>query len=249
MKLSLAFNLLVLLTLIFCCSKLPDENLLNNVTQNLEETDDFIILSSHNVKPTKTFIFYPGGLVDPHAYLAWQDKLVQEIPNLRIVTVKMPSNLAVLNSGKGELLFERFKSTEQWVAGGHSLGGAMSTNLVDDNRSKIEGLIYLAAYPSDDKIKDFQGSVFSISAEFDGLATSEDINSHVNDLPEAYNMNDENDFPNPLQEKTLYYEIKGGNHAQFGSYGVQEDDLEATISREEQQNKLILLIKNYLNQL
>ena len=244
-----SYCILFIFTIIFSCSKLPNVKLLNSITQNLEETDDFIILSSHNVEPSNTFIFYPGGLVDPHVYLAWQDELIQEIPELRIVTVKMPSNLAVLNNGKGELLFERFKSTEKWIAGGHSLGGAMSTVLVDDNRSKIEGLIYLAAYPSDDKIKDYQGSVFSISAEFDGLATPSDINSHINDLPEPYNMSNEADFPSQLQEKTLYYQIKGGNHAQFGSYGEQEDDLEATITRDEQQNKLILLIKNYLNQL
>lgn len=249
MKYILFSGAMLLCLLIQSCSKLPDEDVLTNVSQHLEETDDFIILSSHTVEPTKTFIFYPGGLVDPHSYLTWQDKLVASTPKLRIVTVKMPSNLAVLNSGKGELLFTRFKNTEQWIAGGHSLGGVMSTNLVNGNPLKIEGLIYLAAYPSDDKLKDYQGSVFSISAEFDGLATAEDISSHVDDLPEAYNMFNENDFPSAIQGKTLYYEIKGGNHAQFGSYGEQDNDLEPTITREEQQNELILLIKNYLDQL
>lgn len=249
MRYHIILSALVLALFFNNCSKLPDEDLLNILTQNLEETDDFIILSPHNTQPTKTFIFYPGGLVDPHSYLSWQDQLVTSNPDLRIVTVKMPSNLAVMNSGKGELLFDRFKPTEQWIAGGHSLGGAMSTNLVNDNRSKIDVLIYLGAYPSDDKLKDYQGCVFSISAEFDGLTTPGDISSHVDDLPTAYNMSNENDFPNTIQEKTLYYQIKGGNHAQFGDYGEQDDDLEATISREEQQNKLILLIQNYLDQL
>lgn len=249
MKLHVLLSLLIISLLIKGCSKLPDENIINGLSQQLEETDDFIILSSQNVKPTKTFIFYPGGLVDPHSYLKWQDELVASVPDLRIVTVKMPSNLAVLSSEKGQLVFEIFENTELWIAGGHSLGGAMSTDLVYKNQSKIEGLLYLAAYPNNNNLKEYSGSVFSISAEFDGLTTAGDISSHVEDLPEAYNMSSENDFPNQIQGKTLYYQIKGGNHAQFGDYGEQDEDGESTITREEQQSKLISLIKNYLNQL
>ena len=38
------------------------------------------------------------------------------------------------------------------------------------------------------------------------------------------------------------YELAGGNHAQFGNYGPQRGDGEATISAEEQQKKTVELI-------
>ena len=46
-----------------------------------------------------------------------------------------------------------------------------------------------------------------------------------------------------------YYEyvIKGGNHAQFGSYGVQKGDGKASIPAEEQQKETVRLIMEALN--
>jgi hypothetical protein len=40
--------------------------------------------------------------------------------------------------------------------------------------------------------------------------------------------------------------IEGGNHAQFGNYGKQKGDPDATISREEQQDKAVEAIKEFL---
>lgn len=247
----LKLNLLLLSSLLCLtkCSKLPDKGLLEGVSQQLIETNDFIYLSPEEGTPKTTLIFYPGGLVDPHSYLKWQDQLVSNDSSLQIVTVKMPSNLAVINSNKGAKLFDQFDEMERWVIAGHSLGGAMATNMIDKYPDKLDALIYLAAYPSDDRIKDYGGGVLSISAENDGLTTPTDIQNRVSDLPEAYEMNSIQDFPNDVKAKTLYYQIQGGNHAQFGNYGKQDDDLEATITREQQQNKVIQLIKNYLNQL
>jgi pimeloyl-ACP methyl ester carboxylesterase len=168
---------------------------------------------------------------------------------LQIITVKMPSNLAVISSNKGAKLFDHYTDMERWIISGHSLGGAMATNMIDKYPEKLKALIYLAAYPADDRINDYTGSVFSISAENDGLTTPADIQDRMNDLPEAYEMNSILDFPNDVKAKTLYYQIEGGNHAQFGNYGEQDDDLEATITREQQQNQMVELIRNYLNQL
>lgn len=240
-------SILVLPFLFSDCSKLPEEDLLDDISQELYETTDYIILSAQNATPTKTIIFYPGGLVDPHSYLKWQDQLVSNDSTLQIITVKMPSNLAVINSNKGAKLFDHYPDIERWFIAGHSLGGAMATNMIADYPEKLEALIYLAAYPADDRIKDYSGGVLSISAENDGLTTPEDIQDRVSDLPEAYEMNSILDFPNDIKAKTLYYQIQGGNHAQFGNYGKQDDDLEATITREQQQNQVVELIENYLN--
>jgi len=40
--------------------------------------------------------------------------------------------------------------------------------------------------------------------------------------------------------------IEGGNHAQFGNYGKQKGDPDATISAAEQQNITVAAIKDFL---
>jgi hypothetical protein len=44
----------------------------------------------------------------------------------------------------------------------------------------------------------------------------------------------------------LYYEIKGGNHAGFGDYGVQAGDGKAAISADRQQNKAAVKIAEFI---
>ena len=52
-----------------------------------------------------------------------------------------------------------------------------------------------------------------------------------------------------LPEQTLWTLIEGGNHAQFGYYGIQLGDDSATISREEQQAETVAAILTFLVQL
>ena len=197
----------------------------------------------------ETLIFYPGGLVDPHSYLKWQDALVSQNPYLRVVTVKMPSNLAVLGTNKGARLFEMFDETQKWYVAGHSLGGAIATNFVAEYKDNINALIYLAAYPTDDRLSNFSGGVLSIYAEYDGLVAQSEIDDRISDLPEPIYIDSISQLPNELNNKTVYYKILGGNHAQFGNYGAQDGDKEATISTEKQQEILVQLITAYLNKL
>jgi hypothetical protein len=50
-----------------------------------------------------------------------------------------------------------------------------------------------------------------------------------------------------LPADTRWVEIAGANHAQFGYYGPQLGDDKATITREEQQRRLVELIMSELN--
>ena len=43
-------------------------------------------------------------------------------------------------------------------------------------------------------------------------------------------------------------EIEGGNHAQFGNYGPQKEDMPATISAEEQQAQTVEAISDFIAQ-
>jgi hypothetical protein len=233
---------------IISCSKLPKEDIRDFLENEVSETNDFIVVSANN-NATETLIFYPGGLVDPNSYLKWQDELVSERPSLRVITVRMPSNLAVLNSQKGERLFSSFPNTQTWLVAGHSLGGAMATNFMEKNQGKIDALIYLAAYPADDRLKSSNRPILSVFGELDGLATPTEIKEREELLPDPYFMIDSLDFPQTLENSTMYYEIKGGNHAQFGSYGTQNGDGAATIPEIVQHNLIVFLIREFIERI
>ncbi|MNP78228.1 hypothetical protein D3C76_1757890 [compost metagenome] len=48
---------------------------------------------------------------------------------------------------------------------------------------------------------------------------------------------------------TVYLSIEGGNHAQFGSYGKQKGDGEASITEEEQQIRTARAMLDWLGNL
>ncbi len=100
----------------------------------------------------------------------------------------------------------------------------------EKNQSKLEGLFFLASYPASDDLKQSSLKILSISGEKDGLATQEKIKKSKANLP----------------SQTVYHEIKGGNHAQFGMYGKQKGDQPADIPALSQQNDLIQAMLDWL---
>lgn len=135
-----------------------------------------------------------------------------------VYLVDMPFHLAVFDANAAEDIIANETQINTWYVMGHSLGGAMASNFA--SHTNIEGLILLGAtiYGSIDPSKVLT------------LIGSED---HV------------------LNDKPSYSEnvviIEGGNHAQFGNYGVQKGDGVASISREEQQRitveEILMFIK------
>jgi len=234
----------------FSCSYMPDEKLTNPTFKNqMNETAETIVLKSGIVNPEKALLFYPGGLVDPHVYLKWQDSLVTINPDLMIITVKMPSNLAVLDIRKGLTIMKKYPEINKWLTGGHSLGGTMAAEIVAKEPVEFKALIFIASYPASDVLKNWNGAVLSIAAEKDGLSTAEDISNSKINLPAAYTLENEIDFQLPLTGKTHFYEIKGGNHAGFGNYGAQDGDGIATITSELQQKKMVEVISGFISKL
>jgi len=244
------FIFLVLFAILSACSSLPEDTLNDMQLQNsYSETPDFIIVGQPSGINTQGIVFYPGGFVDAHVYLPWQDKLVSEVPGLVIVTVKMPANLAVLGIEKGMDVLSLYPEISNWYVAGHSLGGTMGAELVSKYPETFKSLIFLASYPASDVLKTWNGAVLSIHASKDGLSTLADIESYKVDLPTPVVMENSSDFELPLQVKTHYYKISGGNHAQFGSYGLQTNDSVADISTANQQSQVIEVIKNYISNL
>lgn len=162
--------------------------------------------------PSETgFIFYPGGKVEPTAYLPILEKLRQN--GITCVLVDMPFNLAVFNSGAADKVFDKLPAINNWYIGGHSLGGAMASNYASKHQDKIKGLVLLGAYIYGDIPP---SNALTVYGSLDGVLDKSKI---------TYKEN--------------VFVIEGGNHGQFGNYGHQKGDGTATISSEQQQKETV----------
>ncbi len=163
------------------------------------------------------FIFYPGGKVEHTAYTPLLIKLAEK--GFTGVLVKMPFNLAVFQMNAAEKIFEKLPEINHWYIGGHSLGGAMASSYASKNSERVNGLILLAAYPTDE-----------IPKPILALYGSEDS---ILDITKLQNVKNQ-------------YIIEGGNHAYFGNYGEQSGDGIATITRAEQQEEAVKVITEFI---
>ena len=184
------------------------------------ETEPWLTFSP--LEPSSTgFIFYPGGRVPAEAY-APPVRAVAEAGYLSVVP-SMPFGLAVLAPDTANDIIEAYPDIEQWVIGGHSLGGAMAAQYAGGH-PEVEGLVLWAAYPPDGTdLSESPIEASSIYASEDGLTTLDEIEASRAQLP----------------PDTAFVQIVGGNHAGFGWYGEQDGDGVATISREEQQAQVV----------
>jgi hypothetical protein len=184
-------------------------------------TERWLVFSPVSQEPRTGLILYPGGRVDPHSYAPTARAIAAG--GYLVVIVPMPLNLAILASGAAADVIAAFPDVSNWAIGGHSLGGAMAARFAFGHADQVQGLVLWAAYPdSSNDLSDRTLPVTSIYGTLDGLATTEKIEASRALLPRT----------------TEWVAIEGGNHAQFGWYGPQSGDNPATISREEQQERV-----------
>ncbi len=182
------------------------------------------------VKPVG-IIFYPGGKVAPEAYAPLLMELAKN--GYEVIEVKMPMNLAIFDMNAANKILKD-RTDKDWIIAGHSLGGAMAASFVKHYPdSRLKGLLLWASYPGGEKysLRDCQIPVASIYG-------SKDMGIDKILENKAY-----------LPENTKYYEIKGGNHAQFGDYGPQKGDSIPDIDRKTQQEAIIHSSLEFLNQI
>lgn len=229
--------------LIASCSYLPDEGEMDINLQ--QEQGDYALYYSGKRMPERAFLMVPGGLVDPHVYSCWINRIVGEDSTLAVVLIKYPSNLAIMNIGKVARVTDQMKDVKHWVIGGHSLGGTVAATVVYEHRDNFDGLILMGSWSREAAdLSDWQGSVLSIYGSEDLLASTDEIAGNSSFLPEGIQIGSPDDiFFAP--RKTLYYEINGGNHSGFGCYGPQDGDGEALISSTEQHELMIAIMRAY----
>ena len=184
--------------------------------------ENWLVFQPPTANPTTGLVFYPGGLVDARAYAPAARQIADA--GYLVVIVPMPLNLAFFDANRAGEVMQAYPAVQRWVIGGHSLGGAMAAQFAYQHPDRVVGLALWAAYPAaNNSLADRRLAVTSIFGTLDGLATGDKISASVPLLP----------------PDTRFVAIEGGNHAQFGWYGKQSGDNEATITREAQQAQTV----------
>ncbi len=219
------------LAILLCkgCSYLPEAN--QDLTDlKIRETRDYIeLIPTFEGISNTGFIFYPGGLVDPHAYEDLASQFVRSGIGHHVIIAKMPANLAVLGTKSAKKITNEFPD-ENWIIGGHSLGGAMACSMLKKETERFVGLILMAAYAAGSAdLNSWVGPVLSLTASNDQILDWGKYEEGKTRLP----------------AQTTYFDIEGGNHGGFGSYGPQKGDGEAEISRAIQQQQIVEQIQNF----
>jgi dienelactone hydrolase len=186
-------------------------------------TSPWITFTPQEARTSTAFILYPGGRVDPRSYAPTARAIAEE--GFLVIIPPMPFNLAFFDANVASEIMDNHQEISHWAIGGHSLGGAMAASFTAAQPEMVNALILWAAYPAENNDLSTLTTlpVLSIFASNDGVATVEDIDASRPLLP----------------ADTRWVEIGGGNHAQFGWYGPQPGDGEATISREDQQAQVV----------
>ncbi len=207
-----------------------DHNIANSDVYKMEgydaaKTDGkmITIMPGKNVITSENtgIIFYPGGKVDALAYAPLMLKFAEK--GIMCVLIDMPMNLAVFDVNAAEDVIEKYPDIEHWYLMGHSLGGSMASQFVEDHYDNLAGLIILGAYPLNDADVD---TIIIYGSEDIGLDREKLIG-----------------VPNQ-------FEIQGGNHSYFGNYNENERnptrDGRTLLTQDEQQNETVALVISFV---
>lgn len=181
----------------------------------------------NKINDDTAIIFYGGAKVDPVAY----SPLCSEIAHMGVdvYLIKMPLYFPLLNINGADNVASTNKHNNLYLMG-HSLGGTTaSLYLSKTTNPSYKGIIFLASYPNK-KLNDSLRCL-SIYGSNDKVLNKNEYNNNISNFPTNY--------------KEVV--IEGGNHSNFGDYGFQRGDGEATITNEEQVNITKNAVINFVN--
>jgi hypothetical protein len=203
----------------------------SSTTVTVTQTAGYIRFVPTNTAVTAGIILYPGGRVQAAAYAPVARAIAEQGYFAAIVFA--PLNLAFFNVNAADQVIADHPEIAVWVVGGHSLGGVAAA-LYAQNHPEVRGLVIMASYPPNDALRERADlRVLSIYGTNDGLARAEDIRRSAKDLP----------------QNARFVAIEGGNHAQFGYYGAQAGDNQASITHEEQTTQIVTAVVALLDEL
>ena len=177
---------------------------------------DAVIYKPVGYEPTVGVVFYAGAPVDYRDY----GTLLRGIASAGylVISPEFPMDMATLNIIAGEEYMKQYPQVRTWFLSGHSHGGLAASMEAEHNADLFRGLILF----------DSQTAVPVLKENYPVLA-----------------FHATNDWACPWYQYQIVCSsmwmtdlnkiiIEGGNHAQFGDYGVQSNDGPATITKERQ---------------
>ena len=191
----------------------------------VDQKEGYYVFCDKDEKSEKGIVFYPGGKVEETAYAPLLLELAEQ--GYEVYLVKMPAKLAIFGMNAAEDIMKDAEYIKEWTMMGHSLGGAMAASFSANHDEKVDCLVLLAAYSTED-LREKEIEVFSFYGTEDKVLNMEKYAEYYSNLPEG------------LIEEV----IEGGNHANYGDYGAQEGDGEASITREEQRECVLDIFLN-----
>lgn len=175
------------------------------------------------------FIFYPGGLVRPQAY-EWLGVTLAPL-GVRTLIPVFTADLAVTSPDRATKLLDVAGKYDRVFIGGHSLGGAMAARFALKNPETIDGLILMGAFSAkSDDLSRLNFPTLTLAAEFDGLATLDEVKSSLQRLPKDANLGI----------------IEGAVHSFFGRYGPQRGDGLPTVTRHQAEEAITIAMEAFL---
>lgn len=179
--------------------------------------DGFIVFRPVNKTPTTGFVFYPGARIEYRSYAAPLRRIAAE--GYLVILLPVRLNLAIFDVNAADRAIAAFPEIRHWVVGGHSLGGVAAATYAA-RQDNVDGVVFWAAYPGDGTLKNTDLKILSIYGTLD-MNGVERFQASRDDLP----------------TDAEFVVIEGGNHSQFGHYGLQPGDHPARIMPFEQQRQ------------
>lgn len=191
--------------------------------------EDYVTFKPAHSEPETAFVFYPGGRVDYRAYAVPLRRIAEK--GYLVILLPVRLNLAFFDVNAADRALAAHPEIQHWVVGGHSLGGVAAA-LYASSRAQLDGIVFWASYPSEDALKNGDLKVLSIYGTRDMGGIEQFEASRAKLPPDAQ-----------------FVVIQGGNHSQFGDYGLQPGDNEATITPLEQQGQMVDATVQFLKEL
>ncbi|RNC83818.1 MAG: alpha/beta hydrolase [Balneola sp.] len=209
-----------------------DSILQSNSSVMVENSSEYIkfipVSASVNSGYSSALLFYPGALVQAEAYAPYARQLAEK--GYPVIIQKIPFRLAFTEKLKTSVfektveLFSSYPDSVKWVLAGHSKGGAMASDFSSIHPEEISGLLLIGtSHPREVDLTSLDIPITKVYGSEDGLSSVKEVE----------------DFSVNLPEHTSFVLVEGGNHSQFGYYGIQLGSGTASISQENQQRQLL----------
>ena len=198
------------------------------IDHNTRYPTDAIIYKPVGMEPEVGVVFYAGNPVDYRDYGTLLTAIASA--GYLVISPEFPLDTAALNVIAGEEYMKQYPEIREWFLAGHSHGGGVSTVELALRPEMFKGLILI-------------DSIIGVPVTQEGFPVltfhaTEDL--AVPGYQHAILMEE------LAAADTTEVVIEGGNHAQFGDYGIQFNDGVAKISKEEQLEITIREILKFL---